>query len=130
MKHISTLLLFFCCFFAVSAKAQHINAHVNAGVPVFDTATNKLLIPNAFSPNNDGTNDFFKIANFTNQKLIEFKIFNRWGTILFTTTNPSSGWDGTYKNKKQPVGVYGYVIRIAYPDDIVDTYKGTLTLLR
>lgn len=90
----------------------------------------ELLIPNAFSPNNDGHNDVFKIINFGPQTLLEFKVFNRWGTVLFKTTDPETGWDGMYQNKKQPLGVYGYLIRIGYPEGVVETYKGTVTLVR
>jgi len=90
----------------------------------------ELLIPNAFTPNNDGQNDFFKIKNITDEKIIDFKVFNRWGTILFRTTDPNMGWDGTSKGQSQPVGVYGYVIQIGYPDGNVETYKGTVTLLK
>lgn len=95
-----------------------------------DVTHKELLIPNAFTPNGDGQNDIFRITNFTNEKLIDFKVFNRWGTILFRSTDIREGWDGTNKGQQQPMGVYGYVIRIGYPDGNVDTYKGTVTLLR
>lgn len=92
---------------------------------------NELLVPNAFTPNNDGQNDLFKITNITNkEKLIEFKVFNRWGTIMFRTSDPELGWDGRYKGQLQPFGVYGYVIIIAYPEGLMETYKGTVTLVR
>jgi len=130
MKKIITLAFLFLCFFVLPAEAQHKSFNVASISEPSDTEVSKLLIPNAFSPNGDGINDIFKIANFTNQKLIEFKVFNRWGTILFTTEDPSSGWDGTFKGKDEPFGVYGYVIRIAYPQNVVETYKGTVTLLR
>lgn len=106
-------------------------ANLRAPSDVKEPVTHKeLLIPNAFSPNNDGQNDLFKICNITNEKLIDFKIFNRWGTILFRTTDPRQGWDGMNKGQEQPVGVYGYMIRIGYADGYVETYKGTVTLIR
>lgn len=89
----------------------------------------ELMVPTAFSPNNDGQNDYFKICNITDEKIIEFKVFNRWGTILFHTQS-NEGWDGNFKGQPQPVGVYGYVIRIAYKDGYIETYKGIVTLLR
>lgn len=95
-----------------------------------DANRRELLIPNAFTPNGDSRNDVFKITNLSNEKLIEFKVFNRWGTILFKTTDPKEGWDGNSKGQPQAMGVYGYVIRIGYADGNVDTYKGTVTLLR
>lgn len=89
-----------------------------------------IYVPNAFTPNNDGVNDIFKMINFRNEELLEFKVFNRWGTILFSTKDPHEGWDGTFRQSMQPMGVYGYVIRIKYPDNIVETYKGTVTLIK
>src|SRR5690606_14147688 len=79
----------------------------------------ELLIPNAFTPNSDGQNDIFKVVNISDQKILDFKIFNRWGTVLYRTTDVHAGWDGTYKGQQQPFGVYGYVIRIAYTDGYV-----------
>lgn len=129
MKKYIYLLAALIMLCPLTTKAQTIN--VNAMPGDFNPATKKeLLIPNAFSPNNDGQNDIFKICNITNEKLIDFKIFNRWGTILFRTTDPKQGWDGTNKGQQQPIGVYGYVIRIGYPDGYVETYKGTVTLIR
>jgi len=90
----------------------------------------ELLIPNAFTPNNDGQNDIFKIKNITDERLIDFKVFNRWGTILYRTTDPGGGWDGTYKGQPQSIGVYGYVIQIGYSDGYIETYKGTVTLIK
>lgn len=113
------------CHFQASAQSQKNNFSLPS-----DSISSSLLIPNAFTPNNDGHNDIFKIQNFTSQRLVEFKIFNRWGTILFHNTDPNIGWDGTYRNKPQQMGVYGYVIRIAYPNKVVETYKGTVTLIR
>ncbi|MNU30952.1 hypothetical protein D3C71_194630 [compost metagenome] len=89
-----------------------------------------ILIPNAFTPNGDGKNDVFKLINVSRAQLIEFKIFNRWGTVMFNTVDPEEGWDGRYRNQEQPVGVYGYGIRIKYSDGIIETYRGTITLIR
>lgn len=117
------LLLLYCS----SALGQQFKTNIS---DLADSSVRTLLIPNAFTPNHDGNNDVFRIKNFTSQKLIEFKIFNRWGTILYESKDAHSGWDGNYRGKEQPTGVYGYVIRIAYQDNVVETYKGTVTLLR
>ena len=89
-----------------------------------------ILIPNAFTPNGDGKNDKFKLINVSREQLLEFKIFNRWGTVMFSSTDPEEGWDGRYRNQEQPVGVYGYGIRIRYEDGVIETYRGTITLIR
>ncbi len=110
----------------------HAQSGNNMQLPDEATASTheELLIPNAFTPNFDGKNDVFKIVNISDQKVIDFKVFNRWGTVMFRTTDGNEGWDGTYKGQAQPFGVYGYVIRIAYSDGYVATYKGTVTLIR
>ncbi len=87
-------------------------------------------IPNAFSPNGDGKNDVFKPGNMIFQKLVEFRVFDRWGVEVFSTTDPSKGWDGTYRGVKQDLGTYEYIIRIAWPDGRIDTYKGDVILVR
>ena len=130
MKKYMYLLLLMVALAPVTVKAQSINVQGMPGDPLLASARKELLIPNAFSPNSDGQNDMFRISNITDEKLIDFKVFNRWGTILFRTTDAKQGWDGTNKGQQQPIGVYGYVIRIGYADGYVETYKGTVTLIR
>jgi gliding motility-associated-like protein len=61
---------------------------------------------------------------------MEFRVFNRWGQEVYSTTDPSRGWDGTWKGVAQDMGVYSYIIRVAFPDGYVETYKGDVTLIR
>lgn len=71
-----------------------------------------IFVPNAFSPNEDGVNDEFSIS-FTNTDLSEFtvRIFDRWGTTMKFAEDVDFSWDGTYKGKVAPIGVYIYEIR-------------------
>ena len=87
-------------------------------------------IPNAFSPNNDGRNDVFRIGQMKYQRLLEFRIFSRWGTEVYSSTDPNKGWDGTYKGEPQEVGVYHYIVRVATPDGKTRSFKGDVTLVR
>lgn len=89
-----------------------------------------VLIPNAFSPNGDGLNDVFGVENFKFQRLLEFRVFDRWGKQVFETTSPTKGWDGTIDGKKAAQEVYYYIIRLGYGDDFVETFKGDVTLIR
>lgn len=89
-----------------------------------------LMIPSAFTPNGDGRNDEFRITNLTFQKVMEFRVFNRWGQEIFSTTDGRKGWDGSWKGVTQEMGTYNYIIRIGYPDGYVETYKGDVTLVR
>jgi gliding motility-associated-like protein len=86
-----------------------------------------LLIPTAFSPNGDGRNDLFRIANMTTQRYLEFRVFNRWGQEVY---NGNNGWDGKWRGVAQESGAYTYLIRVAYPDGEVETYRGDITLVR
>lgn len=89
-----------------------------------------VMVPNAFSPNGDGLNDVFGVQNLKFQKLLEFRIFDRWGQQVFETMNPSVGWDGTKNGKPMNADVYYYYIKLGYADDYVETFKGDLTLIR
>ncbi|HEY9176300.1 MAG TPA: gliding motility-associated C-terminal domain-containing protein, partial [Flavipsychrobacter sp.] len=106
------------------------------GCRAFDTLhvivdkRDNLFVPSAFSPNGDGKNDIFKVTNLSFQRIMEFRVFNRWGQEVFNTNDHMRGWDGTWEGKPQPMGVYSYLIRVAYPDGFVETYKGETTLIR
>ena len=89
-----------------------------------------LLVPTGFTPNGDGMNDIFRPVNLGLRSLMEFRVFNRWGQEVFTTTRASDGWDGTWKGVEQAVGTYQYLIRVGYPDGQSETYKGDVTLVR
>lgn len=89
----------------------------------------KLYIPNTFTPNGDGKNDVFMIYGTTIQKA-NLSVYNQWGELIFRTTDKSAGWDGTYKGRDQPVGVYVYYVEATMNDGHSITKKGTITLLR
>lgn len=71
----------------------------------------KFLMPTAFTPNNDGKNDVFRIPENTLTSIISFKVFNRWGQEIFSTTDVNKGWNGYFNNKKSDSGVYVYIIK-------------------
>ncbi|MDP1621476.1 MAG: gliding motility-associated C-terminal domain-containing protein [Bacteroidales bacterium] len=89
-------------------------------------------IPNAFTPNGDGLNDYFKILGLPPENITKFnlQIFNRWGQVVFATTNILDSWDGRIKDEICPEGDYIWVI--FYEDDkkMTTSNKGTVTLLR
>jgi len=88
------------------------------------------IIPNAFSPNGDGLNDVFRIEGITYQKIIQFRVFNRFGQQIFYTINSKKGWDGTYLGKPCDMDTYYYLIQLVYPDGREKTFKGDLVLIR
>ncbi len=92
-----------------------------------------LDIPNVFSPNGDGMNDYFFPRQSLTKGLTGFKmdIFNRWGQQIFTTSNiDGMGWDGKFNNEPQPEGVYIYVIEATFRDGQKEQHQGNITLLR
>ncbi len=69
-----------------------------------------LEIPNYFTPNQDGVHDIWNIKGLNCLSGFELKIINRWGSVVFQTQSPNTGWDGLYKDKPAPEGVYFYVL--------------------
>jgi len=96
----------------------------------------RAYIPNVFSPNGDGVNDFFTI--FTNEfgEMIESMIVvNRGGVTVFggnelNLSDPGDAWDGTFEGKLLNPGVFTYLIYIRYEDQQVIPFSGTVTLIR
>ena len=96
-----------------------------------------VFIPSAFTPNGDGLNDVFVVIGDTPsaQQVDQLLIFNRWGGVLFENSNfplndPAEGWDGTSRGKPIPEGVYPYVAKVRFLDQVVYTYSGTITVYR
>jgi len=97
----------------------------------------KAWLPNAFSPNGDGINDFFTVfGKIPNVQIVEeLKIFDRWGNFIFEGKNflPNvlqNGWDGTFKGKAVTTGVYTYTTTIRFVDEQVFRYSGEMIFLR
>jgi gliding motility-associated-like protein len=90
-------------------------------------------IPNAFSPNGDGENDYFFPRQLLSKRLSGFRmqVFNRWGQVVFETERKDGrGWDGTFNGKPQPQGVYIYLVDADFVNGRKENYKGNVTLLR
>ena len=89
-----------------------------------------VYTPSAFSPNNDGSNDVFRVYASGVMKEITLEIYNRWGEVVFETTDITIGWDGTYKGKQQDIETYVYTVRALMFNDEIITKKGNINLLR
>lgn len=90
-------------------------------------------VPNVFSPNGDGNNDYFFPRQFLSRSVKKFnmQVFNRWGQLVFETTNAGGrGWDGKFNDKEQPTGVYVYLIEVEFTNSASEKYQGNVTLLR
>lgn len=109
----------------VTDEAGCVDTAVNV-VPVYHGP----LVPTAFTPNGDGNNDFLMILG-GNFEEIDFKIYNNWGQVIFETTDPNSpGWDGTFRDEEQPIGVYVYVATVKTYDGVEHLLSGDVSLLR
>lgn len=90
----------------------------------------KLVMPNAFTPNNDGKNDLFKPFMTGNIKIYDLQVYNRWGQLIYKSQNALSGWDGKMNNQFQPEGTYIYVIKVEDECNDIKERKGSFLLIR
>jgi len=88
-----------------------------------------LDVPNAFTPGRFGENGIVKVVGFGITHLT-FRIYNRWGQLVFESNDRNLGWDGTFKGTVQPMDVYAYTLEAEYFDGTRATKKGDITLIR
>ena len=88
-----------------------------------------IFVPDIFSPNNDGENDVFYVRATGTRKLL-FRVYDRWGRMVFETTDPTIGWDGFIKGKKAVAGVYVWTLDATMFDDTEVIKKGNVSLVR
>ncbi|MEA3476601.1 MAG: gliding motility-associated C-terminal domain-containing protein [Bacteroidota bacterium] len=102
-------------------------------VRVNESINENIFIPNAFSPNNDGLNDEFRVVTSSdNIRYFRMQVFNRWGMLVFESHDISRGWDGRYKSDPAPSGAYVYKIEYASGTSMeeLQTISGILVLVR
>ncbi len=92
----------------------------------------ELYIPNAFSPNRDGTNDIF-IPFGTEVTYVSMRVYNRWGQMVYSGSSDNKGykgWNGYFGTDEASVGVYSYIISATFINNETKEYKGNVTLIR
>jgi len=99
-------------------------------IEVFKKCDFEIYLPNAFTPNGDGLNDYFGVPGFNKNRLIKLTIYNRWGQLIFETNDANKRWDGRYKKSLQPVGIYIYYAEMENRKGNRITKKGVVTLIR
>lgn len=88
-------------------------------------------LPNAFSPNNDGVNDFLVVrGSVSNIKKLSFIVYRRDGVKVFESKDINKGWDGKYKGVDQDIDGYIYFLKVVFDTDEVLTKRGAVSLLR
>ena len=106
-----------------------------AGCP--DTATARVIVivipkldvPNAFTPLSAGSNSIVYVRGFAIGRM-KWRIYNRFGNLVFESNSQRDGWNGKYKGVIQPMDVYAYTLEVEFTDGTRTTKKGDITLLR
>lgn len=130
-------------FHAGFADTFQISATVYAGgcvatdaLLIFVPEVFELFVPNVFSPNNDGINDFVTVfSNDMDALVLEFEIFDRWGELIFKNTGfrvnqLSEGWDGTFRGKAMNPGVFVCVVKVLLSNQSTQVISADVTLVR
>lgn len=104
-------------------------------IVVFVIPNRVILVPTAFTPNNDGQNDLMVIHGKDETHIHTFQVFDRWGEKLFEANdfeinNPNIGWDGRFRGSDMNGGVYIWVLEAEFPDGYRQQYSGQTTLIR
>lgn len=95
----------------------------------------QVFIPNAFTPDGDGVNDLLMVRGKGIAQVRSFRVFSRWGELVFEKTNflpndPAFGWDGRIRGTASPSEVYVYIADVICENNLINTYKGNVTLLK
>ncbi|HLF44860.1 MAG TPA: PKD domain-containing protein [Chitinophagaceae bacterium] len=113
-----------------------LTATTNEGCVVMDTVNLKvfkgsgIFVPTGFTPNNDGKNDVLRPVYFDITKIHFFRIYNRWGQMVFSSTKPGEGWDGKINGIPQPAGTYVWLLKAEDLAGKLYEMKGISTIIR
>jgi len=88
-----------------------------------------IFVPDAFSPNNDGNNDCLKVYNNCLEDIL-FRVYSRWGELLYETTDIDGCWDGTHQGKALNTGVYAFIVQATLVNGDEIEAKGNVTLFK
>jgi gliding motility-associated-like protein len=96
----------------------------------YEKCNYNLSVPNAFTPNGDGHNDVFRVQYNYPPVQFSLSIYNRHGMKIFTSSDPSQGWDGTFRGLAQPLDAYAWTIHYSDQSGVSQSLKGTVLLIR
>ena len=123
-------------------RTYHATAYNEFGCRATDSVTvhvrcngSLVFIPNTFTPNGDGLNDYFFPRGDGIERMSIFRVYNRWGELVFekgnaTLNDERGGWDGTYKGKALPPDVYVYTMQSICSSGEILKWKGDVTLMK
>lgn len=90
----------------------------------------EVIFPSAFTPNGDGINDILLPLGGLHATSVSIEVWNRWGQMVYSSSDPSQGWDGNYNGAPAHTGVYAYLIKFTTSEGDKKKTKGNVTLLR
>ena len=112
--------------FEVCLVVTNASGCTDTACQIVSAVINPLLdVPNAFTPGRFGVNSIIKVVGFGITHMV-WRIYNRWGQVVFESDDPYDGWDGTYKGNLQPMDVYGYTLEAEFSDGSHVRKKGIL----
>lgn len=122
------------CYTVEATNLYKCTARDTMCVKVFCEGT-QVFIPNAFTPDGDGVNDVLMVRAQGIRTVKNFRIFNRWGQVVFERNNfapndVAAGWDGTVVGKPASPDVYVYTCEVVCENDISYTYKGNVSIVK
>jgi gliding motility-associated-like protein len=123
------------CYAVVAVDSTGNRSVPSDSVCLSSIVCGEYRLPNIFTPNGDQKNDFLIPFPYSGVESIDLQIFNRWGTLVFTSKDPDINWDGTFEGSNQPVGdgVYYYicdVYEISEIGTVKRTLKGSVMIIR
>src|SRR5688572_582418 len=114
--------------YIVTATIEGCSAKDTIIIEVFKGSA--IYVPTAFTPNKDGLNDLLRPRLIGIRQLDYFRVYNRWGQVVFASTTRNAGWDGTINGINQPVGVYVWMLKAKDVVGKVYDMKGTTLIIR
>ncbi len=121
-------------YLAITQTVTHLNGCTDSLIRHVDIQPEvRFFLPNAFTPNNDSVNEYYKgVGMFGGMQNFRFSIWNRWGELVFETTDPNEGWNGRKFNsgRDAPEGVYVVMVNYRGPRGELQEHKGFVTLIR
>jgi gliding motility-associated-like protein len=103
---------------------------IDTQLVIIETTQFGIFVPRAWTPNGDGHNDLLFPLTLNITKINYFRIFNRWGQLVFETNAPNTGWNGIYKGKQQPIDVYTWSVEAVTITGEIIRRSGNSVLIR
>lgn len=124
----------FTRFFGLTVK-DSLGCRADDMVRIAVEKPRKVFVPTGFTPNGDFTNDLLLVHGQSTSKVLDFKIFDRWGEMVFQLqdfafNDDTKGWDGNFRGQPCDPGIYVWILEVEYVDGEKEVFKGNTTLIR